>query len=66
MCAGAIHQARLGEVVYAATDPKAGAMGSLYNVHEDERLNHRLPVTAGLLAEPAGKLLKDFFRRKRQ
>ena len=49
MCAGALVNARIGRVVYGATDPKAGAMESLYHVCADERLNHRPPVTAGVL-----------------
>ncbi len=65
MCAGAIYQARLDHVVYGATDPKAGAMGSLYRIHEDERLNHRFPVTTGILAEDCGQVLKDFFKSRR-
>lgn len=66
MCAGAIWQARLDKVVYGATDPKAGAMGSLYKVHEDVRLNHRLPVETGVLADECGQILKDFFKAKRR
>jgi tRNA(adenine34) deaminase len=65
MCAGAIYQARLDKVWYGATDPKAGAMGSLYKVHEDGRLNHRLPVEAGVLADECGQMLKDFFKARR-
>ncbi len=65
MCAGAIYQARLDQVVFGAMDPKAGAMGSLYHVHEDTRLNHRLPVTSGVLAEACGGVLRDFFRARR-
>lgn len=65
MCAGAIYQARLERVTFGALDPKAGAMGSLYKVHEDTRLNHRLPVVGGVLAEQCGAVLKDFFRAKR-
>ncbi len=65
MCAGAIYQARLDHVVYGAIDPKAGAMGSLYSVNTDTRLNHRLPVTTGVLADEASTALKDFFRRLR-
>lgn len=65
MCAGAIWQSRLDKVVYGATDPKAGAMGSLYKVHEDARLNHRLPVETGVLADECGKILKDFFKARR-
>ena len=65
MCAGAIYQARLDRVVFGAFDPKAGAMGSLYKIHEDERLNHRLPVVGGVLATECGQVLKDFFRARR-
>lgn len=65
MCAGAIWQARLDRVVFGASDPKAGAMGSLYNVHEDQRLNHRLPVTGGIMAVECGAVLKDFFKARR-
>jgi len=66
MCAGAIYQARLDRVVFGALDPKAGAMGSLYRVHEDARLNHRLPVVKGVLAEECGQILRDFFKAKRK
>ncbi len=66
MCAGAAVNARLGRVVYAATDPKAGAVASLYRICEDGRLNHRPPVTAGLLAEEAGAMLRAFFAARRR
>lgn len=65
MCAGAIYQARLEKVWYGASDPKAGAMGSLYQVHEDVRLNHRLPVVGGIMSEECGGILKEFFRGRR-
>ena len=65
MCAGAMINARLERLVYGASDPKAGAAGSLMNIVEDQRLNHRLEVTSGLLANQAGELLKHFFQRKR-
>lgn len=65
MCAGAIYQSRLDRVIFGAFDPKAGAMGSLYKVHEDTRLNHRLPVEAGLMAEACGGILKEFFKERR-
>jgi tRNA(adenine34) deaminase len=65
MCAGAIVQARIRRVVYGATDPKAGAVRSLYRLLEDPRLNHRCEVVEGVLAEPCGQLLSEFFRRKR-
>jgi tRNA(adenine34) deaminase len=65
MCAGALVNARIGRVVYGATDPKAGAVASLYQVCADERLNHRPPVTEGVLAEECGALLKAFFAARR-
>ena len=66
MCAGLMHQARIARCVYAAPDPKAGALGTLYDLHDDERLNHRFDVTSGILAEEAAQLLRDFFRRLRE
>lgn len=66
MCAGAIVNARPDRVVFAAVDPKAGAVGSLYDVLADERLNHRPEVTAGVLAEECGDLLRTFFREARE
>jgi tRNA(adenine34) deaminase len=66
MCAGAIYQARIPVVIYGADDPKAGACGSLYKIHEDTRLNHRFLVKRGLLSEECGELLKAFFRLRRQ
>jgi tRNA(adenine34) deaminase len=65
MCAGAIYQARINRLVFAAFDPKAGAVGSLYNIHEDKRLNHNFAVLSGVREQEASKLLKDFFRLKR-
>jgi len=65
MCAGLMHQARIARCVYGAADPKAGALGTLYNLHDDERLNHRFEVTAGVLAEESATLLKDFFAQRR-
>ncbi|MCX6126763.1 MAG: tRNA adenosine(34) deaminase TadA [Proteobacteria bacterium] len=65
MCAGAIYQARITRVVIGAMDPKAGACGSLYCVHEDTRLNHRYLVETGLLADESSQILKDFFRQRR-
>lgn len=66
MCAGAIVLARLDRVVYGAVDPKAGAVGSLMNLVQDERLNHRAEVIAGIEAESCGELLRDFFRSRRR
>ncbi|HWA99401.1 MAG TPA: tRNA adenosine(34) deaminase TadA [Pirellulales bacterium] len=65
MCAGAIVQARIPVVVYGARDPKAGAVGSLYNLLDDSRLNHRCEVVAGVMAEECGAVLTEFFRRQR-
>lgn len=65
MCAGALVLARIGRLVYGAADPKAGACVSLFRILEDERLNHRVPVAGGVLAEECGGLLKEFFRNRR-
>lgn len=65
MCAGAILHARLGRLVYAASDPKAGACGSVLSVMNHPSLNHRVEVTAGLLAEGCGAMLTGFFRSRR-
>lgn len=65
MCAGACVNARVDRVVYAATDPKAGATGSLANVPTDSRLNHNPEVVGGVLAEEASALLKAFFAARR-
>lgn len=65
MCAGALVQARVDRLIYGADDPKAGAVCSLYNLVQDERLNHRMEVTAGVLADECGDLLKSFFRMRR-
>lgn len=65
MCAGALVHARVKRVVYAAPDPKTGAAGSLANVLQDARLNHRCEVASGVLAAEAGEQLRGFFRAKR-
>lgn len=65
MCAGAIVQARLPRVIYAARDPKAGACDSLYRITADPRLNHRARVEGGLLADESRILLTEFFQSKR-
>ena len=65
MCAGAIILARVPRLVYGAVDEKAGAVGSLWDVVRDRRLNHRPEVIAGVLAEECGALLTDFFARRR-
>ena len=66
MCAGAIVLARVPRVVYGATDPKAGACGSVLDVLADARLNHRPEVLSGLLAPDCGQLLSDFFASRRR
>lgn len=66
MCAGALVNSRIGRVVYGATDPKAGAVESLYQVCADERLNHRPPVQRGVLAKECGALLRTFFAARRR
>jgi tRNA(adenine34) deaminase len=66
MCAGAIVLARLPRVVYGAQDPKAGAVKNLATVLNDPRLNHQCQVEAGVMAEEAGLLLKEFFRARRR
>lgn len=65
MCAGAIVLARIPVVVYGARDPKAGAVDSLYRLLDDPRLNHRCTVVGGVLAEPCGAILTEFFRAQR-
>jgi tRNA(adenine34) deaminase len=65
MCAGAAHQARLSRVVFGAYDLKAGALGSLYNVGVDARLNHEFAVDGGLMAEQCGALVSQFFAGRR-
>jgi tRNA(adenine34) deaminase len=65
MCAGAMVLAKVRRLVFAASDPKTGMCGSLGNIVQDPRLNHRLQVSAGVLAGPAGELLRAFFRLRR-
>jgi tRNA(adenine34) deaminase len=65
MCAGALVAGRTGRLVFGAADPKAGACGSLYQLCCDPRLNHELPVTAGVLADDAALLLARFFAGRR-
>jgi tRNA(adenine34) deaminase len=65
MCAGAILHARIGRLVYAARDPKAGACGSVLSVMNHPALNHRVEVVEGVLADECGAMLSDFFRRRR-
>jgi len=65
MCAGAMIHARLKHLVYGARDPKAGAAGSVLEVLNHPRLNHQIEVTAGVLEEECGELLREFFRQRR-
>ena len=65
MCAGALVLARIDRLVYGCDDPKTGAVKSLYNIVQDERLNHRLEVTSGVLADECTALLQNFFQHRR-
>ena len=65
MCAMALVHARIGRVVYAATDPKTGAAGSVFDTLIDSRHNHRIEVQGGLLAEESAQMLRNFFRARR-
>ncbi len=66
MCAGAMIHARLSRLVYGAADPKAGAAGSVLEVLNHPKLNHKMPVIAGILSEECGAILRDFFRARRE
>ncbi len=66
MCAGAIVNARVGHLVYGASDPKAGAAGSCFDLVDHPKLNHRTPRTTGVLADECGELLVDFFAARRR
>lgn len=66
MCAGAIVQSRIPRVVYGTVDPKAGCAGTLMNLLEEDRFNHRAEVVSGVMQEECAALLKDFFRELRQ
>jgi tRNA(adenine34) deaminase len=65
MCAGAIVQARIPRLVFGAFDPKAGACGTLFNIVQDQRLNHRADVVGGIFAERCGGMLTEFFKLMR-
>jgi tRNA(adenine34) deaminase len=65
MCAGALVLARVERLVFGADDPKAGAVGALYDVPRDPRLNHTVAVTRGVLADECGRLLRAFFDARR-
>ncbi len=66
MCAGAIVLARIDRLVYGAADPKAGAVETLYQICSDDRLNHRVEITPGILSEECSRLLTDFFQHQRK
>jgi tRNA(adenine34) deaminase len=66
MCAGALINARVEQLFYGATDPKMGCAGTLYDLCTDQRFNHRLGVTAGLMAQESAQMLQAFFRKKRK
>ena len=66
MCAGAILQSRIPRVVFGASDPKGGAVRSLYQVLEDPRLNHRCDLTSGVMADACGQILTRFFAERRR
>lgn len=65
MCAGALVNARISQLIYGCSDPKAGAVETLYQICSDFRLNHRVEVVSGVLAEECASLLKDFFSKLR-
>ncbi|MBI2801744.1 MAG: tRNA adenosine(34) deaminase TadA [Gammaproteobacteria bacterium] len=65
MCSGAIMYARVARVVYAAPDPKAGAAGSVFDILNSERLNHRVSITSGVAAASAAQMLQAFFKQRR-
>ena len=66
MCAGAMIHARIGRLVYGASDPKTGGVASCYQVGGDGKLNHQLIIESGVMAEECGKLLTSFFKKKRK
>jgi len=66
MCAGAIVHARLARVVFGAFDPKAGAVGSVFNLLDGARLNHKPQCTSGILAQECAAMLQDFFKQRRK
>ena len=66
MCAGLMHQARVDRCVFGASDQKAGALGTLYSVNADERLNHTFEAVPGVLEDECAALLKEFFKSKRR
>ena len=65
MCAGAVVHARIGRVVYGAPDPKAGAAGGVFNLLQSASLNHRAEVIGGVMSDECGRMLQQFFQRRR-
>ncbi|HEX7047596.1 MAG TPA: tRNA adenosine(34) deaminase TadA [Gammaproteobacteria bacterium] len=65
MCAGAMVHARVKRLVFGASEPRTGAVGSVYDIVRDERLNHRLEVESGVLADESSRMLREFFRSRR-
>lgn len=65
MCVGAIIHARIARVVYGAADPKTGAAGGMFSLLDNDRFNHRVVITRGVLADPCGELLRSFFQSRR-
>jgi len=66
MCAGAVVLARIKELFYAADDPKAGACGSVIDIVNNKKLNHRVKIEKGILGQESGALLREFFKKKRK
>jgi tRNA(adenine34) deaminase len=66
MCAGAMVLARVDRLVFGPADPKAGACGSLYNIVQDNRLNHRIEVVGGFMEQPCREILQSYFSQKRK
>ena len=66
MCAGLMQQARIGRCVFGAYDPKGGALGTLYTINDDARLNHRFPVEGGVMEEECADILRGFFKERRK
>ena len=66
MCAGALVLSRVSKIVYGADDPIAGACGTVFNIVAEPKLNHRIPVVKGILAEECGSTVREFFRKRRK
>lgn len=66
MCAGALVLARAKRIIYGAKDPKTGACGSVFNIANSKKLNHRIKLTGGVLGKDCGALVSEFFRKKRK